>query len=303
MKQRISADIDIKQHYSNFINKSKVELYKIEEELKKVEFELENKHQYLFARKEEIASTIGLILDDYAEFTDKEFVSKSPLTRKTAYYKTKYKNTDTYVYLIIVTNYCRTLAKRNDLLESKYLAEIKVNLTFAEYQKYLFDYYSKVHEVLLNGEAYKTRITGSLHIDRYKFKHPVRIDLKETGKNYRKIIKSGGLPFNQAEADWCTEHGYEYEGIKYKVNHILNYAYKIRCTDYGTKHKIKIDFIPSNYINIKYRNLTYQEIIDNYCKTLEDIYRLQVCLRVKLKLLLLKFPGMYVNFVRDVNKQ
>lgn len=303
MKTRVSADIDIKQHYSNFINKNKVELYRIEEELKKVENELENKHQYLSARKGEIASTIGLILDDYVEFTDKEFVSRSPLTRKTAYYKTKYKDTNVYIYLIIVTNYCRTLAKRNNLFESKYLAELKVNLTFTDYQKYLFDYYSKVHEVLLKGEAYKTRITGSLHIDRYRTKHPVRIDLKQTGINYREIIKSGGLPFDQAEADWCAEHGYEYEGIKYKVNHIINYFYKIRCTDYGRKHKIKLDFFPSNYINVKYRKLTYQEIVDNYCKTLEDIYGLQVCLNVKLRLLLLKFPGMYVNFVRDVNKQ
>lgn len=303
MREKISADIDIKKHYSNFINKSKVELYKATEELEQIDIELDKKHQYLTARREMIHSTLGLDLNDYTEFTDREYVSNSPLFRKVAYYKFKYRDKESVDYIIVIANYSRSLEIRNEIFERKHLAEIKANLTYTEYQKYLFDYYSKVHEVLLKGEAYKTRVTGTLHIDRYKLRNPIRIDIKETGKNYRAIINAGGLPYDKAEADWCAEHGYDYEGIKYKVNHIVDYGYKIRCTDFGRRYKVKIDFIPSNYINAKYRDMTYQEIVDKYCNTLEDIYRLQVCLKIKLRLLLLKFPGCYVNFVRDVNKQ
>ena len=62
------------------------------------------------------------------------------------------------------------------------------------------------------------------------------------------------------------------------------------------KDRLPYDFKPVSYINAKYRNMTYEEILNKFCKTEDDINYLQVDLRTKLSLLLLINPGVSLRF-------
>ena len=302
--QKTTADITIKNHYTNFINSSKVELSRINKELERINKMIDIGHQYLTPRREEIRVQFGLTLDNYIEYNNKEINPISALLKKVNYIRARKVNDDNIGLSTSLYNYCQALEIKSSILERKRIIDKKVNLTFNEYQQYVFDFYSEVHKILLEGKGYIIKCVGTFHIDRYKVtKRPVRIDIAETSKNRRKLIEEGKIPYDPAMAKWCKEHNQEYNGVKFKVNKIVNHEYKIKLTDNPKNFVPKLAYININYINAKYKNLSYDEILDKYCKTLEDIYRLQVSLNVKLSLLLIKFPGYYVNFIRDVSKQ
>jgi len=306
MSYKVSADITYKDYYNRFIEHSKSKLAKVNEELEKIQDVIDNTYQYLYPRRGEIRHTLGLTLDNYiVEFVNKEYNPLKALQNKVNYIYNKKRNDSNRHLVVSLLNYCQALERKNKVLDDKRIAEIKVNMTYTKYQEYVFDYYCKVHEVLLMGEGYKfTNGIGVISINRFKItKRPIRIDIKTTNENRKRILKNGGELYDDAIGEWCKEHNIEYNASKYKVNQIVSHVYRIYINETDRTWKTKISFWCTNYINAKYRCSTYQEIVDKYCNTLEDIFRLQVSIDIKVKLLLIKFPGYYVNFIRDVDKQ
>lgn len=304
MRITVSADIIFKDYYNKFINKSKTEVANLNNQINAINDIIDRFYLDLLPRREYIKHVFGLDINRYIEFNNKEFNPINSLYKKVSYinrykYKDEYKND-----INSLLNYCSAINKKQELIEEKELAEIKANMNYNTYQNYVFEYYNKVEEILLMGEGYTfNNGIGCISINRFKASNPIKIDIKETGNNYRKIISEGKIPYDKSNAEFCKNNGIEYNGVKYKVNKIVDHVYRIFITNTDKRYKCKISFTSANYINSKYRKSTYQEIVDTYCHNLEDIFRLQVSIDVKLKLLLIKFPGYYVNFVRDVNKQ
>ena len=305
MRATVSADITFKDYYHKFIENSKSEVARLNNEIIAINAVIDRFHQCLIPRREDIRTNYGLTLDRYIEFKTKEYNPELALYKRVRYLYNKRNQDNNDIDLSNLLNYTQALAKKNEIKVKLELATEKVNMTYNKYQEYVFEYYNKVQSILLMGDAYKfNNGIGSISINRFKVtKRPIRIDIKETNNNYKKIIAEGKTPYDEAMAEWCEEHGYEYDGVKYKVNRIVNHVYRIYINETDKRYKCKMSFWSANYINSKYRKNTYQEIADTYCKTLEDIFRLQVSVDIKLKLLLIKFPGYFVNFVRDVNKQ
>lgn len=305
MRTTVSADITFKDYYHKFIENSKSEVAKLNNEIIAINAVIDRLHQCIIPRREDIRTNYGLTLDRYIEFKTKEYNPELALYKRVRYLYNKQNQNNNDRDLNNLLNYIQALAKKNEIKVKLEYATEKVNMTYNKYQEYVFEYYNKVQSVLLMGDAYKfNNGIGSISINRFKIsKRPVRIDIKETNNNYKKIIAEGKTPYDEAMAKWCKEHGYEYDGVKYKVNKVVDHVYRIYINETDKRYKCKMSFWSANYINAKYRKNTYQEIADAYCKTLEDIFRLQVSIDIKLKLLLIKFPGYFVNFVRDVNKQ
>lgn len=305
MRATVSADITFKDYYHKFIENSKSEVARLNNEIIAIDAVIDRLYQYLIPRREEIHNQFGLTLDRYIEFKNKEFNPELALYKKVRYIYNKRLKDYNERDLNNLLSFTQALIKKNEIQTKLDIANEKVNMTYNKYQEYVFEYYNKVQSILLMGDAYKfNNGIGLISINRFKIsKRPVRIDIKETNNNYKKIISEGKTPYDEAMAKWCEEHGYEYDGVKYKVNRVVDHVYRIYINETDKKYKCKMSFWSANYINAKYRKNTYKEIADTYCKTLEDIFRLQVSIDIKLKLLLIKFPGYFVNFVRDVNKQ
>ena len=62
------------------------------------------------------------------------------------------------------------------------------------------------------------------------------------------------------------------------------------------RDRLPYDFKPVSYINAKYRGYNYNQIIEKFCKTEDDINYLQLDLRTKLALLLIMNPGVSLRF-------
>ena len=54
----------------------------------------------------------------------------------------------------------------------------------------------------------------------------------------------------------------------------------------------------TEYLANKYRGMSYKQIADTVCNTIEDIYNLQLDIRYKLNILLYKYPEKCLNFMR-----
>ena len=79
-----------------------------------------------------------------------------------------------------------------------------------------------------------------------------------------------------------------------------DYVYQFRFDKSFVCNCRKPDYDRSEYVNAKLRGLSYKEIADTYCKTIEDIYDLPVDIRYKLNILLYKDSTKYLNFIRHV---
>ena len=76
-----------------------------------------------------------------------------------------------------------------------------------------------------------------------------------------------------------------------------NYGYSLKLENsIIIRDRLPYDFKPVSYINAKYRGYNYNQIIEKFCKTEDDINYLQLDLRTKLSLLLIMNPGKSLNF-------
>ena len=179
------------------------------------------------------------------------------------------------------------------------LCKKKSELTFDEYKTYLFDYYCQVHKIILEGNTYKFgHGIGTIRFRKFVFNENYRsIDFDATRKRKQEIIDAGKKVYNKLEAINAKVEGKEYDGIPYVVYKTTNYGYSLKVENsIIIRDRLPYDFKPVSYINAKYRGYNYNQIIEKFCKTEDDINYLQLDLRTKLSLLLIMNPGISLRF-------
>ena len=74
--------------------------------------------------------------------------------------------------------------------------------------------------------------------------------------------------------------------------------YLIRFKDSKMIKDKFLQYEHTEYLANKYRGMSYKQIADTVCNTIEDIYNLQLDIRYKLNILLYKYPEKCLNFMR-----
>ena len=93
-----------------------------------------------------------------------------------------------------------------------------------------------------------------------------------------------------------------YDGVDYKVYKNDSHYYEFTIIHSKLFTNRSIDYDRTEYINAKYRGLSYDKIAE-YCNSLDDIANLQVDIKVKLNILLYKDPAKYLNFIRNAERE
>ena len=295
----LTADITPKTVYLKFRNKAIIEYERLVRKAERISNAKETCYKYLSARKGNIATDYNLILDDYTiEFVNQEYNPLLELEKnviKLLKKDIKGKRQD----IIELAKWCSILKNEYNTFKELRLCKKKSELTFDEYKTYLFDYYCQVHKIILEGNTYKFgHGIGTIRFRKFVFNENYRsIDFDATRKRKQELIDAGKKVYNKLEAINAKVQGKEYDGIPYVVYKTSNYGYTLKLENsIIVRDRLPYDFKPVSYINAKYRGYNYNQIIEKFCKTEDDINYLQVDLRTKLALLLIINPGVSLRF-------
>lgn len=295
----LTADITPKTVYLKFRNKAIIEYERLVRKAERISNTKETCYKYLSARKGNIAADYNLILDDYTiEFVNQEYNPLLELEKnviKLLKKDIKGKRQD----IIELAKWCSILKNEYNTYKELKLCKKKSELTFDEYKTYLFDYYCQVHKIILEGNTYKFgHGIGTIRFRKFVFNENYRsIDFDATRKRKQELIDAGKKVYNKLEAINAKVQGKEYNGVPYVVYKTNNYGYSLKLENsIIVRDRLPYDFKPVSYINAKYRGYNYNQIIEKFCKTEDDINYLQVDLRTKLALLLIINPGVSLRF-------
>jgi len=295
----LTADITPKTIYLKFRNKAIIEYERLVRKADRISNAKETCYNYLSARKGNIAINYNLILDDYPiEFVNQAYNPLLELEKnviKLLKKDTKGERQD----IIELAKWCSILKNEHKTFKELKLCKKKSELTFDEYKTYLFDYYCQVHKIILEGNTYKFgHGIGTIRFRKFIFNENYRsIDYNATRKRKQELIDSGKKVYNKLEAINAKAQGKEYDGIPYVVYKTTNYGYSLKVENsIIIRDRLPYDFKPVSYINAKYRGYNYNQIIEKFCKTEDDINYLQLDLRTKLALLLIMNPGVSLRF-------
>lgn len=300
MKVDLRPDIDMRDYFNTFINNILINKSKEQAKLDKINANINEIYQYLTPRKGIIADKYNLRLDKYSEFVNK--ISDNNLELYNDVNKI-YKHIDInedksdIIQLIKLVNFFNTKKEIQNKID---YYEKCSNINKIQFRDIVSEYYYTVHKFLLLGYGYRYMGgIGTFLINRFRNnKAKEVIDFRQTAINKQMIINAGKELYDDKEAKIAKANNKEYKGIKYIAYKEIREANKFIFIKSKYWKGYKYILMLADYINPKYRNLSLEEIA-KLCKTEENVYRAQIGIRYKAKILSLINPASSIRFYRD----
>lgn len=303
MAKCLASDINAKSVYLKIINKARGELNILTNKLNRTLKAKDDCYNYLLARKGNILESYKINLDNYKiEFIDKQYNENKALETIVLKYLRHPIDGANRQDIIQLAKWCSILKNEPILNKKLLLCKTKYNMNFTEYRDLLSKYYMKVHEILLNGDAYKfgngigTLYLKTINLSKTRF----HIDFKKTKEAKEKLISEGKTPYRKEDAVYAAENGLQYDGVQYLVEDTKNKEVVFIFTNskYFTSRR-KMEFKASDYVNLRFRGMTYDEIIKNFELKEQDVPSLQLSIKRKLHIMERINPGIFYRFERE----
>ena len=297
----MTADIKVKEYYSEYIAKAKTDIYLYTKKLEELQATKENIDNYLEANEDKIEQ---LNIKYNLQFSPR----KGNMNFDNVYHNkvTKLLNTvedaEDRQLLIQIGRYCRcinNIAEYQDKIEK---ANNRSEVTYTKYRQLVELYYNRVQRCLLEGFGYKFQYgLGILSINRWKSRNPnSRVNFNETRKAKLKLIAEGKKPYNESEAKAYAEKGLPYDGVKYTVYDDNKIYYQLELQNSNVFSDKSLKYYKEKNTTT-YRGMSYNDIA-NTCKSDEDVYNLKVDLMTKVQISLIKHPENFLKFVRNAEQ-
>lgn len=286
MDINLAGDVNAKSVYLRLINKTRGEYSSLTRKLDRILKAKEQCYNYLFPRREEIAATLNINLDNYViEFTSQRF--NEDLSLETIVSKLLRLKTDSEYRkdIIQLAKWCSIIRNEYEVTNRLTISKKILNLSYRKYEDFISKFFTKVHKVLLEGDAYKLGYSlGTIYLDCIEYDSKARngkLDFIKTALARKELIEKG-----------------DYEAAKnVKVQFTRNKDLILRIVNskyFTSQSMFKFKF--SDYVNLKYRNMTYEDIAKTYCKKESDVYPMQLSLKRKINILGYINPGFYLKF-------
>lgn len=302
------ADSNIKSYYLQFKSNAKNIEKEYRDKLEEISSIKKELVEYLQNNKDTLYEQYSIKLDNYEEWVNNSYSTSEKLYKDCIKLLKEDVNVNGRINLIQLSKY--TNALRNEYRYNIMINNIskRAKLTFGEYRNYVTKYFNTVHKFLLEGNGYKFTHGIGIYIINYwtipneTKKNIKKLDFAATNKRKKEIIESGRKPYDEKEAIWYKMRNIPYDGVDYKVYKNDSHYYEFTIIHSKLFTNRSIDYDRTEYINAKYRGLSYDKIAE-YCNSLDDIANLQVDIKVKLNILLYKDPAKYLNFIRNAERE
>lgn len=304
----MTPDIAIKDFYLQFINDAKIDIAKYNKLITVVKEIKEELYSYITERYNKIKEDYGINLNDYqSEWINKVYDDKETLYKKVFNTYQILDSDKDKATLLQIIKYCQMLARIHKYNRLIILADKRKNIKFGEYRNHISNYYKKVHQCVLEGNGYKfAKGLGTYCINQWKLDvantKKQLLDYAATNARKKELLAQGVKIYDEKEAAWYKSRNIPYNGVDYRVYKRDDRFYEITFIRSKLFRNHNVDYKHTEYIVSTYRGMSYMQIADELCNTIEDIYNLQVDIKYKLNILLYKYPTKYLNFIRNVEQ-
>lgn len=304
----MTPDVNIKSYYLQFINKASTSYSKHRLVLIQGKEYREKLVEYLEEHKSVYKHDINIDLDAYkTEWSNKTFNDEELLFKDTLKSLKVETDADKRNKLVQIIKYCYALKTIKDAQDNMDFDLLCKNIKFRDFESKVYKYYSKVNEVVLNGDGYRftngigTYVCNYWKLDPNRKNAVKRLDRRATNLRKQELKDKGVKLFNSNEAHWYKVRNIPYDGVDYRVYLDKNYFYEFTVIHSKFMANSNLQFSLVDTISKKYRGMSHGDIADRFIKNESDIHKMQVDPRVKLNLLILKVPNVYLRFVRNLN--
>ena len=302
-------DITIKGYYLQFIHNAKIDIAEYNKNLEVIKTSKEEVYNYLFEHIEDIKDKFDIILSSYdKEWNNKEYNSSEYLYNTVIKKLSVISEITDRSLLIQITKYCNILRNEHKYNKLIVIASKRKDIKFNTYRKYITAYYNKVHKCVLEGMGYKfgygigTYVINHWKLDTTRIKHKVHLDYAATYAKKKELISKGIKLYDDKEAAWYAARHIPYDAVDYRVYKEDTNWYEFTFIKSSIFRSSNLDYQHTEYVASKYRGMSYIQMANQLCNTLDDIYNLQVDIKYKLNILLYKYPTKYLNYVRNAEQ-
>lgn len=297
------ADYKLKDYFLEYTCDCKNKILECENDIIKIKERVDILHNFLKNNEDRFVSIFNLNLKDYDIEYNKILYNEDKLLYNTVLKLIKKSTSDNKNLLIQVLKYLNLLSQINIKEHEIELNKIKQTLNFKEYSKYVKMYYNAMHKLILKGYAYKFKGgIGNFVIGCFKLEDKnigKQLDFAATNKRKQELIAKGIKLYNKDEAEICKAQGIPYDGVDYKVYKQNNQFYDFIFDKHTIFSRGEIEYQRAEYVDKPLRGMSYKEMADKYCKTLDDIANMNVDIRYKLNMYLYQNPQNYLDFIRN----
>ena len=302
----IEKPISVKTYYSVIKEDAKNEIEDCNSQIQKLESESKVKRDKVI-ESNQIYRDNKIYLEEYEDFIKSDYNDGKFLNMaKRLYYNRsgEYEFVQEYYYLY---DYALTLKNIKDLKNKIARLEKIANISYKDFNTTVVEFYKGVQkELIKNGKAYAfegklgwTCINRAKVIKRGAKK---RLNYVATKQNKERLLAEGKKLFNKEEADWCKANNIEYDGVDYRVYLDEEYLYEMpllgcKLTN-GKLYKLEL----TDYRGTSVRGKSNEDLRNEY-KTVDNILKLDLDTKTKLKICLQIDKILYYNFIRDESEK
>ena len=301
--------VTVYDYYKDFIEEAEIEIAKCTKIISNCTFDNTNLKLLLDLSPDNIKTKFNIVLSDYKEYTDSEFVpDKQMFNDAHKEYLKAGKSIDpkdkaTLIFLIKFAKNIERIHVANKRIE---VLNNRKSITCRQFEAYIKRYYSKVQRVVLDGDCYRySNGIGVLFINRVKNNkgnhYKGRIDYKKSRLNKEQIIAEGKIPYSKEAALEAAKNNVPYNGVKYIEYLHEEHLYEFCLINAVLPKGLHTKFERTDYRGVSIRNISDDEI-PYMIKSIEDIHNLDADMRVKLVQLLKYDPSIYVKYIRNKNE-
>lgn len=304
----MQPDVKLKDYYLNYIHNAEQDMNDYGEDLIRTVEDRKNTRVYIEQHIGELVSVYNIDLNQYTkEWVNEEYNPKETLYKVVFDFVNQTEVLESRTVILQLLKYLIKLKEEDRLTKLLEVTTRRANISLKEYKEYLVKYYNKVHQIVLEGNGYKIGGgIGVLLINYWKVPKSnslKRCDFRASYIAKQELIKQGLTPYDEEEAKRYKEQGLEYDGIKYLKYKTNECFYEIIIIDSDIFNARELVFNKTQYVNLKYKGMTCEQMANTFINSKEDIYNFQVSLNHKLNILLQKYPNSYLNFIRNASAE
>lgn len=296
METKIKKAINIPRYYKDFIEENKIKRERARITVDELTATIASKRSAIVPDVDKFKYSII----DYPEFKENKYINGDLENAANAMFKSIRKDLELKNLCFRLVEYAADLRRIYEETEKIKLYDKMINVSFKEYKRIVKIYYNAVERALiLKGYGYHLEDKlGWLCINRVLNTGARICDFAATKKNKERLIAEGKQVYNKEDAEYCREHGIEYNAVNATVYRADEVWYEY-CLLGSRVQGRTLSFKAFETRDIKIRQYSSEELLKVLNNDVNKIMDLDLSMNHKFLLCIKADKTLYTKFIRN----
>lgn len=296
MPIKVKKSINVPQYYKDFIEENKIKR-------ERARITVDELTSNIAAKRSAIVPDVDKFkypVIDYPEFQQNKYINGRLENAAKGMFEDERRSLEMKHLCFRLVGYAVDLRKIYEETKKIKLLDKMANLTLKEYKAIVKTYYNAVQkELILKGHAYRLEDKlGWICINRVLNTGAKVCDFQATKRNKEKLIAEGKQIYNKDDAEYCRQHGIEYDAVNatvYKADEVW-YEYCLLGSKIQGRN---LCFKAIDTKDNKLRPYSNEELLKLTDNDVNKIMDLDVSMKHKLVLCIQADKTLYTKFIRN----